>query len=211
MSWLETLACVASVASAGCSSASSPTTAPTANRCRTCFLKLDDEGAQWKDLFVCHLPPSWDAAFVGRMFNHLLSLAYPEGAQRVDNVFLLPKTKPSEMHHGFVNLSSHEAACFLANELGKSLFSTCGAYVGAQLDKENMRLYLNLVMERSEVVEQYVLLRRAQHLERLAQEQRHVIHTLVHDAAVAQNHITKLEHMLMQLQGRAQTRLLPKM
>lgn len=199
---------MAFVASSASSVASSST---TDSRCKTCFLKLDSELAQWKDVFVCHLPSVWNAVFLTRMFNDVLKMASPGGAQQVTSVFLVPRVDAQELQHGFVNMSSHEAACFIVNELGKSLFQTCGAYVGAHLNKENLRLYLNLVMEQRETVEQYVMLSRAEHLERLTREQRLVIDTLVHDAQVAQKRINGLEYMLMQQQGRVKRRLLPKM
>lgn len=180
------------------------------NRCRTCYLKLDDEAAQWKDVFLCHLPPTWDSGFIARMLDDVLVMASPDRVLKVESLFLVPRCNEQELQHGFVNMSSHEAACFVVYELGKSLFSTCGVYIGPHMNQTNMQLYLNLVMEQRDVVEHYVSVTRLEHLERLTREQRHVINTLVDGAALAQKRIAVLEHVLLMQQRGSQTRLLPK-
>lgn len=201
MTWLDTLASLAA--------ATIPVVA--SNRCKTCYLKLTDDAAQWNDVFVCHLPPSWDSAFVSRLFNHVLQLAQPgDQVQQVESVFLVPRVDVNTLQHGFIKMTSHEAACFIVNEVGKSFFVTCGAYVGAHLNKNNMRLYLNLVTEQREVIDHYVSLSRMDHLERLCREQQNVIDTLVQEAQEALKRIVALEQMLLHEQGAKYNRVLPK-
>lgn len=181
-----------------------------ASRCRVCYQELHDESTRWKDVFVCHLPPTWDGAFFTKMLNDVLGMAFSQDHRCVQNVFLAPRSSADELLHGYIHLSSHEPACFIVNDLGKSLFATCGAYVGAMLGDSMNGVQTKLLLESRDVVEQYVALTRSEHLERLSRTQRHVIDTLVAQAATAQKRIAGLEHALMQMQGKKYKRVLPR-